>query len=198
MSNQPAQDATPLEQPVDAKAFLDLSSFSSKGYSSGRSKVVELLWYYCSLFVMESGFFPFYKIKVWLLRQFGAQIGTGVVIKPNVRIKYPWRLVVGDHCWIGQGSWIDNIEDVTVGDHVCISQLVYFCTGSHDHRISSFDLTAKPIVVQNGAWVGAGALVLGGITVEANAIVAAGSIVTKDPQAGSIVGGNPAKVIGKR
>ena len=180
------------------RAFVDLSSFSNTKYHAGRGVVVQTLWYYCSLVFFEGGWFPFGGIKVRLLRLFGAEIGEGVVIKPQVRIKYPWRLTVGDHCWIGQNVWIDNIEDVTIGSHVCVSQLAYFCTGSHDHSRTTFDLSAKPIVVQDGAWVGARALLLGGVQVHANAIVAAGSVVTKNVETAVIVGGNPAQPIGKR
>lgn len=197
MSDAPARqpgESTSLE----TAAFVDLSSFRNKDYDPGRGKLAQLLWYYCSLLLLESGWFPFRKFKVTILRMFGATIGEGVVIKPHVRIKYPWRLTVGDHCWIGQQSWIDNIEDVTIGSHVCISQLAYLCTGSHDHRATSFDLTAKPIVVQDGAWIAAGAIVLGGVKVGANTIVTAGSTVIKDLQPNLIVGGNPASQISVR
>jgi len=133
-----------------------------------------------------------------LLQYFGARIGKGLIIKPYVRIKYSWRLTVGDHCWIGQEVWIDNLKDVRIGNHVCVSQRSYFCTGSHDQRCTTFDITAKLIVVHNGAWVGASALLLGGVEIHVNAIVSAGSVVTKDVAVGQIVGGDPAKPIGKR
>ena len=103
--------------------------------------------------LFENGLFPFNGLSS-LLRAFGAQIGRGVVIKPDVRIKFPWRLVVGKHTWIGQEAWIDNIAEVTIGSHVCISQGVYLCTGSHDHRKRAFDLIHKPIRVGDGAWLG--------------------------------------------
>jgi putative colanic acid biosynthesis acetyltransferase WcaF len=106
--------------------------------------------------------------------------------------------VIGDHCWIGQGVWIDNIEDVAIGSHVCVSQLANFCTGNHDHRSPYFALVAKPIVVHNGAWIGARVTLLGGVEVHANAIAAAGSVVVKSIPAATIVGGNPAKEIGTR
>ncbi len=182
----------------EAKAFYDLSSFSHPEYNPGRGKIIRTVWYFLSLLVFESGWFPVSGIKASLLRRFGARIGKAVKIKPHVRIKYPWRLTVGDHCWIGQGVWIDNIEDVHIGDHVCISQLVYFCTGSHDHRKVSFDLVAKQIEIGNGAWIGARALLLGGVEIGANAIVAAGSVVTKPVEAGTFVGGSPAKLLGHR
>ena len=137
-------------------------------------------------------------VKARLLRLFGARIGRGLVIKPHVRIKYPWRLAVGDHCWIGEGVWIDNLADVTLGSHVCLSQGAYLCTGSHDHRRRTFDLITRPIRVEDGAWVAARTTLLPGVTVGANALVAGGSVVVKDVEAGAIVVGNPAAAIGRR
>lgn len=189
----------PPTQPADqTRPLCDLSAFRNSEYDPGRGLLVRTLWYYCSLVLFESGWFPVSGAKAKILRLFGARIGQGVIFKPHVRIKFPWRLVIGDHCWIGQNVWIDNIEDVTIGDHVCISQLAYFCTGSHDHRSVGFDLLAKPIVVESGAWVGARATLMGGITLHANSIAAGGSVVVKSVPAGKIVGGNPAREIGQR
>lgn len=180
------------------RPLCDLSAFSNPEYNPGRGFLVRTLWYYCSLLFFESGWLPVSGLKTRLLRLFGASIGTGVNFKPHVRIKYPWRLTIGDHSWIGQNVWIDNIEDVTIGSHVCVSQYSYFCTGSHDHRSATFALLAKPIVVKNGAWIGARATLLGGVEIAANAIVAAGAVVVKSVSTATIVGGNPAKEIGRR
>lgn len=184
--------------PEDDSSCVDLGNYSNREYDPGRGLVVRTLWYYVSLLVFESGWLPVNGLKTWLLRQFGATLGTGVKIKPHVRIKYPWRLVVGDHCWIGQEVWIDNLADVEIGSHVCLSQRAYLCTGSHDHRSRGFELITAPIRVGNGAWLGAGCLIVGGITVAANGLVAGGSVVTKDVPPATIVGGNPAKAIGSR
>ena len=83
-----------------------------------------------SALVFESGWVPLMGPKRWLLRIFGATIGDGLIIKPDVWIKYPWRLAVGDHCWIGKGTCIDNLADVRLGSHVCMSQQAYVCTGA--------------------------------------------------------------------
>jgi putative colanic acid biosynthesis acetyltransferase WcaF len=179
-------------------AWVDLSAFDNSDYDPGRGRFTRALWYAVSVVVFESGWFPLSRLKVTLLRLFGAKIGVGVVVKPNVRIKYPWRLTVGDYCWIGQESWIDNIADVEIGDHACISQLAYLCTGSHDHRRVAFNLAAEPIHIGNGAWVGARATVLPGVSIGANAIVAGGSVVTKDVASGVVAGGAPARIIAER
>ena len=177
---------------------VDLGNYCNRVYDPGRGLLVRTLWYYASVLVFESGWFPFNGVKTRLLRWFGARLGTGVRIKPHVRIKYPWRLSVGDHCWIGQEVWIDNLADVELGSHVCVSQRAYLCTGSHNHRSPGFELITGPIRVGNGAWLGAGCLIVCGTTVGANSLVAGGSVVTKDVPPATIVGGNPAEPIGRR
>ena len=184
--------------PLSLPASVDLSTFDNRTYQPGRGRLTRALWYFTSLMFFESGWLPLSLPKRWLLRLFGATLGRQLVIKPHVRIKYPWRLSVGDHCWIGEEAWIDNLADVSLGNHVCISQQVYLCTGSHDHRKRSFDLITRPILVGNGAWLGARALILGGVTVHPNAIVAAGTVVTKDIPEGAVVAGQPSRTIGSR
>jgi putative colanic acid biosynthesis acetyltransferase WcaF len=123
---------------------------------------------------------------------FGAKIGTGVVIKPGVNIKYPWFLEMGDHCWIGEEVWIDNLALVSIGNNVCLSQGAYLLTGSHDYKKRSFDLITKPIILEDGVWIGAKATVCLGITCHAHSVLAVGSIATSDLEPYSIYQGNPA------
>lgn len=180
------------DSPRGQTSWVDLGSFDNSEYDPGRGLLTRTLWYFLSLLVFESGWVPLRRPKSWLLRLFGAKVGIGLVVKPHVRIKYPWRLVMGDHCWIGQEAWIDNLADVQLGSHVCISQKAYICTGTHDYRRKTFDLIAAGVQVEDGAWLGAGCLVLGGVTVGAHAVVAAGGVVTKDVAPATIVAGNPA------
>ena len=62
----------------------------------------------------------------------------GVVIKPNVKIKYPWNLYIGNNSWLGEKVWIDNLDIVSVGNNCCISQGAYLLTGNHDYRSEYF------------------------------------------------------------
>ena len=78
-------------------------------------------WFVCNGLFFKTPF-HFYGVKVFLLRLFGAQIGSNVVIKPHVNIKFPWRLTIGDNVWIGEQVWIDNLDIVNIGNNVCISQ----------------------------------------------------------------------------
>lgn len=188
----------PDETPPPTEAWIDLSNYTPGDYRPGRGKLTQVVWYFVSVLVFESGWFPLSGVKSSILRAFGAKIGRNVTIKPNVRIKHPWRLEIGDHVWIGQECWIDNLVEVRIGSHVCVSQRVYLCTGGHDHRRRGFDLKCGPITIEDGAWVAASALVLGGVTIGANALVAGGSTVTRDVPCAKIVGGCPAKVLADR
>lgn len=175
-----------------APALRDLAAYDRNQLDPGRSLGWRILWYYVSLVFFEQGWLPVSHIKVVILRWFGARLGKGVVIKPHVRIKFPWRLEIGDHCWVGQGVWIDNLAPVRLESNVCLSQDAYLCTGSHDHRQAEFALITRPIEIAEGAWIGARAMLLPGVTVGRDAVAAAGAIVTRDIEPSRLVAGNPA------
>jgi len=139
-----------------------------------------------------------YGLKRWVLRRFGARVGRGVLIKPNVHVKYPWHLEVGDNVWIGERAWIDNFVSVRIGSNAVVSQGAYLCTGNHDWSDPGMGLMVKPITIEQGAWVGAFARIGPGVTVGANAIVTLGSVLLKNAQPNGIYTGNPAMVVGER
>ena len=178
-SSLPAHRPSPL--------IRNLAAYDNSGFDPGRRFFVRTLWYFLSLVLFESGWFPASRPKSVILRLFGAKIGRGLVIRPNVRIKFPWKLSVGDHCWIGQEVWIDNLDHVLIGNNVCISQGVYLCTGSHAHRSPTFELRVKPIRVGDGVWLAAKSMILQGVTVGDGAVVGAGNIVSNELPTWTIV-----------
>ena len=80
---------------------IDLSCYNNSWYASGGSRLKRLIWYFINVLFFINPLNPISGLKVLLLRWFGAKIGKGVVIKPSVNIKYPWRLEIGDYTWIG-------------------------------------------------------------------------------------------------
>jgi putative colanic acid biosynthesis acetyltransferase WcaF len=174
---------------------VDLSLFDNSWYCPGRSRFVQALWFFVGLPLLRSSFIPFSAFRVHMLRIFGASVGRGVVIKPGVRIKYPWRLSLGDNSWIGEDCWIDNLAQVDIGSHSCISQGTYLCTGNHDWSDPAFGLMIKAIVLKEGCWVGARATICPGVTLNQCAVAAAGSVVTRDVGAFEIHSGNPAQCV---
>jgi putative colanic acid biosynthesis acetyltransferase WcaF len=167
-----------------------LSTFNTNGYEPGPF-FKRGLWYLMNALLFKTSFFPFYGVKVWMLRRFGARVGRGLIIKPGVSIKYPWFLQIGNHCWIGEDVWIDNLGLVRMGDNVCISQGALLLSGNHDYTSSRFDLMVKPIVLEEGVWIGACAVVCAGVTCQSHAVLTVGSVATASLEAYGIYQGNP-------
>lgn len=176
---------------------MELDQYNNSDFDRGRSILVEGLWQVFEGLLLNS-WLPGSLWRVWLLRLFGARIGIGVVIKPYVRVKFPWRLSIGDHSWIGESVWIDNLAEVSIGSHCCISQGAYLCTGSHRWDKDSFDLVLKPIQVESHAWVGANAKVAPGVTIGEGAVLTMGSVASSDLAAGQVCSGHPAVFIKQR
>jgi putative colanic acid biosynthesis acetyltransferase WcaF len=179
---------------------VDYNKYNNDWYRQeiGAGKLKQLLWYLVNVCVLMNPLIPFAAVKRGLLKAFGAKIGAGVVIKPRVSVKYPWKLVVGDHCWIGEGVWIDNLAPVVLGKNVCLSQGAMLLTGNHDYTKVSFDLMVRKIDLEDGVWVGAKSLVCPGVTCKTHAVLAAMSVASKDLEAYGIYQGNPAIFIKQR
>lgn len=187
-------DADPTA-PADAGPIARLDLYRPTGFERGRPLWIEALWQVAQTIMLAV---PGSALRRAMLRLFGARIGRGVVVKAGVRVTFPWRLTVGDHSWIGENAWIDNLGEVRVGSHCCISQGVYLCTGNHDWQRPGFDLIVRPIIVEDGAWIAARACVGPGVTVGRGAILALGSVAVHDLAGGGIHQGCPAKLVRAR
>lgn len=177
---------------------VDLGSFRKNQSIAGRSRSVQLLWLMVGSSLVRSSWLIGSSWRVWLLRSFGAKIGGGVLIKTGVRVKYPWKLQIGERSWIGEDCWIDNMADVVVGNDVCLSQACYLCTGNHDWKDRAFRMYASGIRLEDGCWVASRSTLGPGVTVGRDAIAAIGSVVWGSIPPGEIHGGNPATRRGLR
>jgi putative colanic acid biosynthesis acetyltransferase WcaF len=164
---------------------MNLAQFSSRKFDRGRSSLVEAAWMILRVPLFAS-FNPFNAMRVSSLRLFGARIGAGVVVKPGVKVKFPWRLSIGDHSWIGEDVWIDNLDVVSVGANSVISQGTYLCTGNHDWKKETFDLVTAPIEVGNEVWIAAKSVVGPGVVIADRSIVTMGAVVTHSVPSGSL------------
>ncbi|MBT3071362.1 WcaF family extracellular polysaccharide biosynthesis acetyltransferase [Rhodomicrobium sp. Az07] len=177
--------------------FPNLADFSAPGFVRGRSRPVEALWLAVQ-WALISSWLPGSAHRRAVLRLFGAKIGAGVVIKPGVRVKFPWRLEIGADSWIGEDVWIDNLAPVAIGRDCCLSQGAYLCTGSHDWTSRTFDLITKGIRVEDGAWIAAKAVVAPGVVVGEGAVLGLGGVAMRDLAPWGIYRGNPAERIAER
>ncbi|HBW2581777.1 TPA: colanic acid biosynthesis acetyltransferase WcaF, partial [Salmonella enterica] len=111
----------------------DLSGFTvPKGFRGANALKVQLWWaVQATLFAGSPQIL--YRWRAFLLRLFGAKIGKNVVIRPSVKITYPWKLTVGDYAWIGDDAVLYTLGEINIGAHAVISQKGYLCTGSHDY-----------------------------------------------------------------
>jgi len=180
------------------KIVVNLTEYKKGNYRIGRNYIVIFLWFIFSAFFFQNPLFPCSRIKVFFLRLFGAKIGKNVNIKPSARIKYPWKLSVGDNSWIGEDVWIDNLAQVNIGSNVCISQGALLLCGNHNYSRESFDLMVKEIRIEDGAWVCAKSIVCPGVTMKTHSVLCVGSIAKKDLESYSIYSGNPSVKIKDR
>ena len=172
---------------------VTLRSYDNSWYSPGGSLAKRLLWMFLGQPFFASKWLPGSSLRVSLLRSFGAQIGRGVVIKPSVRVKYPWHLELEDDCWIGEDAWIDNLTTVHIGRNACVSQGAYLCTGNHDWPDPHFGLRTEPIRLGEGSWAGAKCILMPGTTLGSHAVAGAGAVVKGSVPDFEIYAGNPAQ-----
>lgn len=172
-------------------------NFDTGTYTPGASKAKIAFWYVTSVIFFESKLIPSGSVLIFFLRLFGAKIGKNVRLKPGLKVKFPWRLRIGDNSWIAD-CCIENLAPVSIGKHCCISQQAMLMTGNHNYRSENFDLIVKPIVLEDGAWVGAGSIVGPGVTIHAHSVLSLGSVATKNLEPNIIYQGNPAKPIRSR
>ena len=164
----------------------------------GAGKIKQLCWYFTNILFFKNSFIISSTLKVFLLKLFGAEVGIGVRIKPCVNIKYPWKLQIGKYSWIGEEVWIDNLDDVIIGDNVILSQGALILTGSHDPSKETFDFTSLPVIMEDGTWIGARAVVYGGVTCHSHSILGINAVAESNLQAYTIYKGNPAVPVLRR
>jgi putative colanic acid biosynthesis acetyltransferase WcaF len=175
---------------------MELKTVNNASYKTSikidAPKLKQVAWYFVNIVFFKNALNISSGSKVFLLKIFGAQIGQGVVIKPAVNIKYPWKLNIGNNSWIGEEVWIDNLSNVIIGSNVTLSQGALLLTGSHDHTKETFDFISLPVVLEDGVWIGAKAVVFGGVTCRSHSILGINSVAEQDLKAYVIYKGNPA------
>lgn len=142
-------------------------------------------------------------LKTLFLRSLGAKVGKRVVIYPKVWIMTGRNLVIGDDVDIALGVLITSDGGVEIGDRTLVGYGTMILSANHripnrKSRIFDAGHVKKPVVIANDVWIGANCLILPGAKIGEGAVVAAGSVVTKEVPAFSVVAGVPARVIRDR
>jgi putative colanic acid biosynthesis acetyltransferase WcaF len=182
---------------VNRKTVQLQKKFDTKEFDHGASTLKQLLWYFTSALIFRSGIMPASVVLVWILKLFGAKIGQDVRVKPYIHIKFPWKLELGDHSWLAE-CYIENLAPVIIGKNCCVSQNATLMTGNHNYKSTGFDLITKPIILEDGVWIGANAIVCPGVTAHSHSVLALASVANKDLEAYAIYQGNPAVRVRER
>lgn len=158
---------------------------------------VQLWWITQSLLFKNSPQFA-YNFRAKLLRLFGARVGTNVLIRPSVRVTYPWKVSIGDYSWVGDNVELYSLGNIVIGAHSVISQRSYICSADHDHTTVDFAIRARNVNIGSGCWIATDCFIAPGVTIGDNTVIGARSSVFRDMPAEAICKGSPCQVTGKR
>lgn len=191
--------ASPAEHgPADADVpVIDLSQAPGEGEAWNRPKWLIYLWSATELVLVTNPWQISSGLRAKVLRAFGAKIGDGVIIRPRTRIKFPWNLEIGDRSWIGEGVWIHNQDQVTIGHDAVVSQETFITTGSHAHR-KDMGLITRPVTIDDGAWVTSRCVITGGVSVGRSALVQPLTLLSQSVDPNTVIGPPAAEAKGRR
>lgn len=153
-----------------------------------------------AMFFLNSivGSIPSHFIRRFFYRLCGIKIGKGSTIHTGAKFYNSYNILIGNDTIVGEGTVLDGRDKLNIGDHVAIATEVMIYNSEHDINDSDFKAKNEPVVIEDYVFIGPRSIILPGVTIKRGAVVGAGAVVTKDVEPMDIVGGVPAKVIGKR
>lgn len=154
-------------------------------------RVKMLFWEWCWFLLCSWTPKPFNPWRLFLLRRFGAKVDGIPFVHQRARIQIPWHLILHDRCCLGDRCNLYSLDEIEIEEGAVVAQEAYICTGTHEFGQVGLPLVTKRIRIGRGAFVGARAFLLPGVTVGEGAIVGACSVVTCDIEPNTINVGNP-------
>ncbi|MCU0417253.1 MAG: putative colanic acid biosynthesis acetyltransferase [Cytophagaceae bacterium] len=179
-------------------SYQQLNTFQMPPGFRGKSSLYVQLWWLVQAILFHPSPQVLYGWRRFLLRCFGARIGKGVILRPSVRITYPWKLTIEDYAWIGDHVDLYTLGTIHIGAHAVVSQKSYLCTGTHDYHHSSFPIQAYPIVIEPEVWIATDVFIGPGVIVGKGSVVGARSSVFKSIEGGWLYAGSPVVALRKR
>ncbi|KAA3646414.1 MAG: acyltransferase [Chloroflexi bacterium] len=144
-----------------------------------------------------------FVIRWFVYRFLFQELSSFAYIYSGVYIYHTYGIKVGKGLSVNVGAHLDGRGGLRIGDHVMIGPYAVIVSSSHQHKqlnvpMNSLDHILEPIVIEDDVWIGAKAIIMGGVHISTGAVIAAGSVVTTDVKAFDIVAGVPAKPVGNR
>ena len=146
---------------------------------------------------VTSALFP-NPLRKWYLRCFGIKTGKDSSIHRGCRFFHVGKFEMSDHSVVNFGCYLDNRRGIKIGNNVGIAHNTKIYTLGHNLESPEFETKGAPVTIEDNVFVFSNAMIMPGVTIHEGAIILAGSVVTKDVEAWTIVGGNPAKKIKER
>jgi putative colanic acid biosynthesis acetyltransferase WcaF len=176
----------------------NLSLFKLPVGFRGRSAVFVQLWWLVNATLFAGSPQFMYGWRRWLLRLFGASVGNAVLLRPSVKVTYPWKVRIGDSAWIGDDVVLYSLGEIEIGANAVISQRSYICAASHDYTKSDFSIFSKKVSIGQGVWLATDVFVAPGVIIGEGAVVGARSSVFHDLPSMMLCVGSPAKPVKPR
>jgi putative colanic acid biosynthesis acetyltransferase WcaF len=183
--------------PDDDVPVIDLSRAPGARQSWDRPVWSIYAWALCERLFVTSSVQVSSRLRVAVLRAFGAEIGDGVILRPGLRVKFPWKLHIGDRSWIGESVWLHNQDHVFIGHDAVVSQDTFLTTGTHAFR-GDMGLRTEPVRIGDGAWVTSRCVVLGGADIGTSALILPNTVVRGVVEENTIVGTPSGVFVGRR
>lgn len=181
----------------DNVPIIDLSKAPGSRESWDRPFWIVLLWAVVEPVLVTSSLQLSSRVRVTVLRWFGAEIGPGVIMRPGLKVRFPWKLSIGANSWIGERVWLHNQDRLEIGHDTVISQDSFVTTGTHAVK-TDMALVTRPTLIGDGVWVTSRCMVLGGSRIGTSALILPNTVVKGDVPANAVFGAAPATVVGDR
>ncbi len=185
-----------------SEPIQDLRRFSTPDEFRGRPAWFVQLWWIVQATVFRQSPMFMYGWRNWLLRLFGASIGSGVRVRPSAHITYPWKVKIDESSWIGEEAVLYSLEEISIGKNVSISHRCYLCAGNHDYTKPEFPFVLDPVLtrirIEDETWLANDVFIGPGVVVGKGAVVGARSSAFSSLPAMMVCYGNPAKAIKPR
>lgn len=162
-----------------------------------RSILLQLKFFIVAFLNGSCNLVPLY-LRKWYLKLFGIHVGRNSTIHRGVKFFHWGKIKIGENSTINFGCYLDNRRGITIGNNVGIAHNTKIYTLGHDIEDPSFQTKGKSVVIEDNVFIFSNCLVMPGVKIKEGAVVLAGSVVTKDVEPYSIVGGNPASYIKSR
>ena len=162
------------------------------------NKLRRLVWKICWALLCRWTPRPLHSWRIFVLRRFGARLGTNNAVYPDARIWAPWLLETGDLVTIGPGVEVYNPGGVRMGHHAILSQNSYLCGATHDYDVQEFTYVKKEIVLEPYVWICARATILPGVHCGEGAVLGAAGVTSRDLEPWTLYAGNPCRRVKAR